>query len=179
MNYTFLPQYERNKLKTEYRVRAAIVFLFVLSVSVVIGIVSLFPTFILSKIEEKNQLSMIAETNKKNDANGMNDIKAQLTKDNTLLIKATEVAKNPSYSSAIRDIINAKGTVKIDSISFSNNSTTTVDVFVQGFSVNRDSLLAFKSRLESAFSGSTVDLPLSELAKNKDIKFSFKFSFNI
>lgn len=179
MNYTFLPQYERNKLKNEYRVRAAIVFLFVMSISIVIGIVSLFPTFIFSKIEEKSQLSMIAETNKKNDENGLNTIKTQLGKDNILLEKASFVSKSTKYSEVIQDIVSAKGAVKIDSISFVNNSTTTIDVFVQGFSNTRDNLLAFKNRLESAFSGTSIELPLSELAKNKDIDFSFKFSFNI
>ncbi len=179
MNYTFLPQYERSRLKTEYRVRALVVLTFVMSVSVIIGVVSLFPTFIFSKIEEKNQLSMIAETNKKNDESGLSDIKAKLTKSNLLLSKAEESLKAPVYSSVVKDIINAKGVLKIDSISFTNSSTSTVDVFVQGFSANRENLLAFKDRLESIFPGKSIDLPLSDLAKNRDIKFSLKFPFNI
>jgi len=177
MNYTFLPQSERNKLKREYRVRALVVLLFVLSTTVLIGITSLFPTFINSKIIEKQELSKIAEINKTNNENGLEIIKKQLNSDNLLLVNAEETTKSPTFYPIIKDIVVAKGSVKIDSIAVTNVSTTTIDFIIQGFSFTRESLTTYKTRLETSIPGSVVVLPLSDLAKNRDIQFSLKLTY--
>lgn len=179
MNYTFLPQTERNKLKKEYRVRALVVLLFVLSVSVLMGVVSLFPTYINSRIVEKQELAKIADINKTNDSNGLEAVKKQLDADNVFLVNAETTNTASTFYPIIKDIIIAKGSVKINSIAITNVSTTTIDFVIQGFSTNREGLIGYKNRLETSMSGSVADLPLSDLAKNRDIQFSLKFTYSI
>lgn len=179
MNYTFLPQIERNKLKREYRIRASVVSLFVLSVVMIIGIAALFPTFISSKIVEKNELARIAEINKTNNESGLEIIKTQLNRDNILMNSVEDAVSTPTFYTAVKDIVTAKGSVKLYSIAVTGFSTTTIDVVIQGLAPSRDSLIAFKNRLETSLPGSSANLPLSDLAKNKDIQFSLKFTYSI
>lgn len=179
MNYTFLPKNERAKLKTEYRVRALIVLFFVFSVANIFGIVSLFPTYINSKITESGELAKIVEINKKNTENGSDVIRKQLDQDNVVLNNAEKTSLRPEFYPLIRDIISARGIVTLNSIAVTNVSSTTMNFLVQGFSPTREGVISFKNSILSSVASSTVDLPVSALAKSKDIQFSVNITTNI
>jgi diacylglycerol kinase family enzyme len=179
MNYTFLPQIERLKLKREYRTRALVVGLFILSTAMIIGTISLFPTYIDSKLQENSELAKIAEITKTNDANGLEEIKRELAFDNALLSFAEKTVSGNYYYEIISNIILAKGSIKIGSISVTDFSTTTISFTIQGNAPTREGLTSYKNRLESTMPGSMAEVPLSDLAKSKDIPFSIKFTYSI
>ena len=47
---------------------------------------------------------------------------------------------------------------------------------VQGIAPTREALVSYKNRLEGLTIGNKVELPISELAKSKDIRFSLRFT---
>ena len=51
-------------------------------------------------------------------------------------------------------------------------------LFIGGESLNRDSLIAFSESLKSVNKFINVDLPLANLAKNRDVDFDIKVELN-
>jgi hypothetical protein len=62
----------------------------------------------------------------------------------------------------------------MNSLSFTAVGTSTVEVVIRGTADTRDALVLFKRRLEQDPLISSVELPVSDLAKSKDITFALK-----
>ena len=174
MQHTLLPATERRALRREYRVRVLIVLCFMASLAGLIGIGSLFPTFMRASLEEQSTLSVIASLKKVKDDSGMTKIEGELADDEALLAALEKHIGTALLSSVVEDAISARGSLQLTSFSLNRASTSTVVVVLQGTAQTRDALLAFKSRLESRVPGTKVELPISELAKSSDIPFSLR-----
>jgi hypothetical protein len=153
--------------------RAGVVLLFFVSIAGVIGIVSLLPSFVYitsEKISGERSLFSLRDVNK--EKTGTESI-GEITKQANVLTLFKDRSKSKTnYSSIIESILGVRGAVTLNSMSVSRIGTTAVVVVLRGIAPSRDSLVAFKGRLESAISGNKVDLPVSELAKSKDLQFS-------
>lgn len=176
MQHTLIPLHERIALRREYRTRVVIVFLFAISISIAIGLGALFPAFAQVSLEERQQLETIASLKKGKDTSGISGIESEFGRDralvNSLLIRSAPF----SYSRVVEDVIRIRGQVKIRAISVEQVATTTLAIIIQGIAPTRDALLAYHDRLENQAFGNSVDLPISELAKSKDIPFSLKLT---
>jgi hypothetical protein len=173
MRHTLIPTTLRKSLHHEYHLRAGVAFLFMFSMAWVVGIVSLLPSFVHVMTEKNVADSTLQSLKKASDANTSASAGNGITKQANALALFNDQSKGKtSYSSVIGSIVNVRGDVGFTSISVSRTGTTTVIVTVQGTAPSRDSLMAFKGRLESTVNGNKVDLPVSELAKSKDLQFS-------
>jgi hypothetical protein len=76
------------------------------------------------------------------------------------------------FSTAIAAIAAIRGPVSITSFAVEQPSSSVIVVTVQGQAPTRDALLAFKDRLAGIAPGASVDLPISELARDSNIQFS-------
>lgn len=174
MRHIFLPNKEQTILKRRYLIRVAIVLFFLFSVSGLIGISSLFPTYISLNTEEQSQIKMVNLLKKNKDNSGIarlqNELKADA--DKIQILAAVSVGATPS--DLIERIIVARGQVHITSIIINEVSTTTANITLGGVAPTRESLVAFKTRLQGLSVGNKVDLPISGFAKSKDIPFSLK-----
>ncbi len=160
--------------------RAGIVFLLMFSIAGVIGIVSLLPSFVYVMVEKETverSLSEIKNINKVNP--GVDDGKEIVKRSNTLTLFNDRSGGETDFSTLIEDVITTRGGVELTSIGTSRTGTTTVVMVVRGIAPTRDSLVAYKGRLESAMKGNTVNLPVSELAKSKDLDFSLTITNEI
>ncbi len=174
MRHTLLPLPERIVLRREYLVRVLIVLCFVLSLAILVSIASLFPAFIRASVgfdAAKNEAAAV--TKNPNDAN-LAKIQAEMVKSLSLLAMLSEQEDSAKISDLINGIVNMRDDIKLTSISASKESSTTLAVNLQGIAPTRDALLLFKKRFESATPGNKVDLPVSELAKSTDIRFSLQ-----
>ncbi len=173
MQHTLVPIEERNMLRHEYRIRLGIVACFALSLAGIVGVSSLFPAFFRSSLEEHSELDTIATLQKEKTKTGITQIENELAADNLLLAPLSSANIVP-LSSEVQDITALRGNIKLISLTFVRLSGGNVGSVIQGIAPTRESLLAFKGRLEANTPGGIVDLPIAQLAKSKDIPFSIQ-----
>ncbi len=176
MNYTFLPYSEQRDIKRDYRVRAAIVFLFFLSVAFMAGIASLFPAYIHASVEKGFHLRAVAALRQTSGAAALASAEQSLAS-STALMSALSASVTPGpFSQAVEDIAAARGNMSLNSFEVSRSGASGLSISIQGFAPTRDSLIAFKGRLNDLSPGITVTLPVSELAKDANIPFSIQIT---
>ncbi len=174
MRHSFLPEKEQSTLRRGYLVRIAIAMLFLLSLAGLIGVGSLFPAYIYGYTEEKSQDKVAATLKENQNVDTVTKLR------NELLVDATRMQKLSVNSALvptdiIEQIISSRGQVPFDSIFIDDVGTTTLTVTVNGVAPTRESLVSLRNRLQVFAVGNKIDLPISGLAKNKDIPFTFKF----
>lgn len=154
-----------------------------MSCAVLIGIVSLIPAYFFSYTQEKEVLSSLASLQKGRQERGTNTILSELAESNKIIKTLKGQNKNVIYSDIISQIIHQKPSgLTINSfnvVTVNSSSTVPVDVSLQGKASTRDALIKFKNNVEASAFVTKVDLPISDLAKNKDLSFSMKISFAI
>jgi hypothetical protein len=174
MIYTFLPRSEQKDIKRDYRIRVAIVLLFFLSLAAVVGVGSLFPAYIHASLEENLRLRDAAALKKTSAAAGLAVAERTLSDSTTLMSLLSRSVSSGQFSAAIADIAYARGGVKVTSFSVVMEASSTLSIIIGGFAPTRVSLLSFKNRLDALAPGISVDLPVSELARDANIQFSIK-----
>ncbi|MEN9912700.1 MAG: hypothetical protein RLY66_108 [Candidatus Parcubacteria bacterium] len=176
MRHSFLPSQDQKALKKRYRLHATVVALFLLSVVGIIGIGSLFPAYVEVSFEERDQNASLKDGADKEGVQSIADIISELQSDAILTRELSNTLTEERSSDFIKEVISARASVKVHSISIPEVSTTSAVIVIQGIAPTRESLVSFKTRLEGLANGNKVELPISELAKSKDIPFSFKFT---
>ena len=180
IHYTLLPEKEIKKLKKEYRTRLVIFLLFFMSCSVFVGIISLAPAYIFSYTQEKEVLDRLAELQIKRQTDVVGSIKKELTDVTTIINKIKTGSDSVIYSNIVSKIISQKPSgVSIKSFDMQatgESATSTIIAVIQGKAITRESLVAFKDRLTKDPLISKVELPVSDLAKSRDISYSIKVS---
>lgn len=175
MYHTLLPQKERRAIRREYRIRALIVFLFIVSVAGTIGVVSLFPAYVRSTLDAKTAAKEL-EAAKSESSPELSAIQDQVSVGQILLTKLQSEFKSQRLSIWAENVVNNRGTVRINALNVNMVSTSSISILVKGIAPTRDSLLGFKQTIEDQIPGSKSDLPLSELAKGTNIEFSLDFN---
>jgi hypothetical protein len=174
MQHTLIPFTERKKLRNEYHVRAWIILLFALSFAGTIGVASLVPAFLRGSMEERAQLDAIASLEKNKQASGAVNVEQELIADKMLLAVLAEGSDRILLSAEIRDLILSKGSVQITSFAVERIEKGQTRIVIQGVAPTRESLLQFKTKIESGVPGTVTTLPISQLAKSTNIQFSME-----
>lgn len=172
MQHTLLPPTERSILRREYRIRAVVVLLFMIACAGTIGAISLLPAFLHASFEANSVSKKTASLKGDKDAVNTGKIESELAADAALAEAVSGRVGESHFSDIVKSIVSARGTVRITSFSLEYPSSTTMRVVVAGIAPNRSALLSFKSALGGILPQTTADLPISELAKSKDIPFS-------
>lgn len=180
IHYMLLPKDEMKALRREYRVRLSIAVLFFLSCAVALGIAALIPSYIYTHSQQIEVAVRKAEIEKNRKASGADQIEKDLAESQIIAEKIARETDSISNSSVIEKVISHR----IPSISLSSfevaralGSTTPTKVIIQGKAQTREALLDFKKGLEGDSSFADIELPLSDLAKSKNITFAVRFSF--
>ncbi len=182
IHYTLLPDKETKSLRREYRTRLFIIFLFFFSCSVGIGILVLIPSYLLSHGQESMALEHAKELQKSKEASGAAQIEKDLQK--TKMIADKIIADNDGvvFSDIVERIISHRSKeIYIVSFDFSKEVGTSTQalVVIQGKAVTRESLVKFKEALEADVYFQKIELPISDLAKSKDIGFALRLTTNL
>ncbi len=181
IHYTLLPENEVKILRKEYRLRLTIIFLFVLSLAVVVGILALLPSYIHSRSQLLIASEQTKVLEKGRQERGADQIEKELVQAQALVDKIKEHEDGMFFSNNIKDIFNLRTSgISIYSFDISRNESTTtpITVVIGGRASTRESLVSFKESLESDKRFSKVELPISDLAKSKNISFAFRLTIS-
>lgn len=174
MRHTLLPLHERILLRREYHVRVTIVFLFMVCLSLLIGISSLFMTYVKALSLESDVQAKANAVDVEKDSKDIKDIQQSVVKSLALLDSLNKEKKVVPFSDLIGGIINMRSVLRFTAFSVAKVGTTTYNISIQGIAPTRNSLLTFKTNFENLATGNKVELPVSELAKSTNIQFSLQ-----
>lgn len=175
--FKLLPTQEKKKLEKEYRIRLCIVaFSFIFFIEL-IGAISLLPAFFLSTVKEKEviteQLIVSKVTEDEKDEKFDEEIKKVREQIQQLKIDEKEIA----IAHVLNTVNKNKPTgVRLTSFNLVRNVGEESELRIIGIAQNRDSLVSFRDTLENESLFSGVELPISDLAKSKDISFSLNLT---
>lgn len=175
MYHALIPEQAAKSLKTEYRVRLLVVFLFFMSSAAVIGAVCLFPAYLLSGLNERQDEGQ-AQALVRATASSTSSTEGDLTAAGALVSSISSFVSAP-LSNVILHIsaIRSRGvSVSSFDVQYAGNKASTVTL--SGIALTRGSLVAFRDALEADKSFSGVMVPLSDLAPASNIAFSIKLS---
>ncbi len=174
--HTLLPLHERKILRREYRFRLVIVLCFLISVAGIVGTGSLFPAFVHAVLAERDAENSLILLTKDKKGSTVADVERNLNANKALLVSLTDSTHGQDFSFVVQTIVGLRGPIRINSAMLAKMGTSTATVTIGGIAPTRDSLLAFKSRLESIASGHKVSFPVSVLAKSTNIQFSIQIT---
>jgi hypothetical protein len=170
--FKLLPYNEQKRLSANYRLRVLTVALFALCAIEVIGAVSLLPAHFWSGIKGKNietqHSAVAAELTSVHDSTLSGQFKAS-KRQLSILGQSSGIP----ISMVVKTIVATKVSgVSITRITVKEEKTNLFDTTITGIASSRDSLVSFKKSLERETRLSGVALPVSDLARNKDIPFT-------
>lgn len=171
-----IPPTAKKSIKREYIKRVLTVWLILFSVAFAILAVFLLPTFVALRGEisslEENAAAGLARVSQY-------DVSAtELINANTLAKMLLERATTSSPSEVINTLTTIAGTkVPLTNFLFSNVATVG-KITVSGVAATRQDLAVFRDAVSKDERFSTVDLPISNLIKDKDLLFTMNISFS-
>lgn len=164
-----IPESARSSAVREYRLRLAAVGLFVLGVLSICSALMLSPAYFFAKLEKDNA---VQEEARLSQADG-----ARAQGEGAMLMRAAAEAKllfslfsAPPKSERTQAVLSAAGSgITITRVSFSDTDSV---LQISGTAATREALLAFSRRLTQIPGVAAADVPVSDLAKNTDIRFN-------
>ncbi len=177
--FNVLPHNFKDVIKKKYAYRRTILWMCAGVVLECLYILLLVPSYISIRAQENDMVVSVAPqtvTTAQQDSQT-----AQIFKDVNKKIALLASFPSTKYThDLVSEIISLKGaSVNIKEIMFQSSTATSSTVSVTGVAIDRESLLAFSKKLESDPLFDTVNLPVSNFAKDKNIQFSLTMNANI
>lgn len=170
--FTIITEQYEKMLRRDYRLRLASVVLFALSIICVVGIVSLIPSYILSNDQYTSADRDLQALRTRREESGVVKQEKEIFVSRDLINKVNAHV-SPVYLSGIVEALVAE---RSSGISITQMTVDMGAVSFGGVARDRESLVAFKRNLEQSGRFIKVELPLSDLAKSRNINFSIKAS---
>jgi len=168
--FLLIPTEQKNKLVKQYRLRLVFLVLGLLVVLLGLGSFSLLPAYYSILEDEKVITGQVSELEKSiADKSGEDFEKSlRILKENLKVLKGED-----RDITSIINFINSKVSeaVTLTKFNYKHNIETASVLEVGGMAKDRGSLLLFSKDLKGNESFSTVDLPISNLAKETNIDF--------
>lgn len=168
-----LPEYQKKKVLTEYRLRLAVVFILMLAFAIVAFAIFLMPSYVYlysakSELVAKKHVleSIIAARSGIKVNQGTGDVGKSIA-----ALKPMSGSLNPLLY--IDQLTPASASIHVSGYFMATTPNNKVGIVITGTSDTREALSAYAAALNAKFGG--VKLPLSALAKQGNIPFDFKF----
>jgi hypothetical protein len=170
--YTLIPEQSTKYLKNEYRIRVLILLFLFMSLGVWVGVISLFPSYVVSVTEEKKALAEAGVVEQSAQSASTTSAMAQITEANSAIKTLENSQDSLMLSSIVEDITNRRTAgVVINDFEVGRTGGTGTNIVIEGKAATRDALVAFKNNLASDTRFSKVDLPVSDLAAATGVNF--------
>ncbi len=153
----------------EYVLRLTVVILLGLFSTLMAGAIFLLPSYIWLRISEKEILDKKTGSEQAHVADPhLNEVLAEAK----LKMSGLHATEATSVIDLINGIVEARGTgIKLSGIDFASVDGK-INFHISGVSATRDSLVAFSKRLQANPLYITVDVPISNFVKDRNIAFS-------
>lgn len=173
--FTFLKGEYRQRIIGEYRKRLLVLALYLIIPLLFILLVLALPLFVSLRSQNIAILSEREVYSKKMAESGQIEIENQLKNMQEMIIVLKQDIRNAPLVSVIERVLSEKNEgVKISSLSLERKKEGWL-VGLSGRAETREVMVDFSKRLETVPAFSLVDLPVSSLAKNRDISFTISF----
>ena len=174
--YKLLPEKRLNDIEREYKFRRSILMIISLCVVFAIGIAILVPLYIFSMTKERSAVNRLEVTKKLPLLeNGQNiDEWLKSTKEKQRIL-APALKKDEPYEYFNRIISLKPEGISLKNLSWKRDPKGTV-ISVNGIASTRNTLLMFEQALNNSGQFSKAALPVSNLARDKNIDFSLTIS---
>ena len=163
---------EKKKIHRDYAFRLFSVVLNAISVSALIGIVTLFPSYFISDLEKRaavDQAELVRETNDDGEENVALVLKEAQQKLEILSPEYEKVSIRTIFDTTIGY---KPSTVALTGIIYQKDDKGNIKITISGVADRRDDLLMFSQGLKKDALFDDVELPVSNLAKDRNIKFT-------
>jgi hypothetical protein len=178
--YTLIPQKYNQRLTNDYRLRVLTVLFFGLAIATLIGVASLLPSYIISEQSEKDAVTTADEIRKDRESRGVDVLEGESKEANRLTSALIGDSDPASFSGLVNDIAGKRMSgIYITSFMMKSSGTTTLEAVIKGKASTRDSLVNYRRKMVEDTRFTKVDLPISDLAKSKDIPFTLTVSASI
>lgn len=170
--FNLLPNLFKDEIKSEYKLRKWIVILFFVLFIQLSFLAVAFSMLVVSSDRESEVMSQIKKENETLSSQNANDIQKIITSTNKKLLIFDMIMKYPEILPIYNGIIAQKTSdISIRGFNYAVGTTDT-SIIVSGVSNTRESLVSFVKNLEETKMFTKVDLPVSNLAKQKNIEFN-------
>ncbi|MDO8589926.1 MAG: pilus assembly protein PilM [bacterium] len=165
-----------HKVAHKYAMHRAVVMLSAFIFVLVAGIIGLLPSYVLSNARQNEALERTRIMNSAGQIDNESVLQAWLKEMNRKLRILSPALDMDRPSAFIERVLDQKATgVRVTGFSWIR-AKDKVTLSVNGITLDRQALITFEDRINSSGYFSEVTLPISNLAKDKDIDFQIKFS---
>ncbi|HEY0964599.1 MAG TPA: hypothetical protein VGE31_02275 [Candidatus Paceibacterota bacterium] len=171
-----IPPKAKRSILLEYWLRVLTVWFSLWSVAILIGVAILIPSYVLIVSQVKVYSDSAAEASQKilDFENVSKDLVRSSQQAGTLL-KGLEDPLLSGYTERFKELEGSG--IEISEIVMGRTDTGMSPAQISGEAESRQALADFRDRLRMEENVAGVDLPISNLAKDKDIQFSLTVSF--
>lgn len=175
--FKLLTEEGRQKVRHEYVMRRTAVMLIATIFVLIVIIIGLLPSYLLSNVRHNETLEWVSIINRLESLQeNEGELKAWLSETNRRLKVLSPKLDVDRPSIFIEHILEQR----VNSVSIENFSWVKVGdkatFLITGVASSRQSLVTFEEGLSSSGHFSEVVLPISDLAKDRDVDFQIKFS---
>lgn len=168
-----IPPDAQIQVKREYHLRVATVWLVLFSCALLIVAILNVPPYVLIRTQLEAFLTEYAQANLESES--FKDSEREIVRANEIAQLLSQTNKYPSFSSIIAELENISGdTVSITEVGVSKTTEGLAPIVIQGTATTRLALTTFVENLEAHELFMNVELPLSNLARDRDITFNIK-----
>ncbi len=171
-----IPPVVRKSIVTEYWIRVASVWLFIVAVAATAVVFLSLPVYVLVSSQVDVYAQSAAEATERVTEYDLSA--GALVRANVMAQKVFELREVEKFSTIVASIEALQGSdIVIDGFEFARQENSLAPVQVTGRAATRQALSDFRESLLSQESISDVILPISNLAKDRDIQFSVSITF--
>ena len=166
-----IPPTAKKRLKFEYWIRVASVWLLIWATALIIGGSLLFPTYVLigSQIDVFAESAALA-SEKVNDYENVSKTLVQSSQQARFVLSESELPEVSSYVDLFKSLENSE--IEINRISIIRGEEGVQPAQIIGEANSRQALASFRDRLVAEEVVLDVDLPISNLAQDSEIAFN-------
>lgn len=167
-----LPPAAKKQIVFEYWTRVVCAWIILWSICLLIGLVVLFPTYMLLVWNnDVQEASAVAATERSTEYETLTTIVQSAT---TQAEDIVRISRRTSLTAIMDDIWGAvqPNQIAVTSISVFQEEAELQPITVRGEANDRQALAAFRDQLEQLPFVTSVDLPIENLASNQDITFT-------
>lgn len=175
--FNLLPKAEKEAIRRAYRIRLAIVILWLSFATLIVASALLLPSFLLSSQKEKAAEQRFKTLSKSVARGNVSDLNTLLSDAQSRLQLLSHNAPEVFLYEMLMRVVPVKGgAVSLSGISFTTVEGKSRHIDITGVAKNRAALLAYVRALERLGLFEKVDVPISNFAKDADINFSLRAS---
>jgi Tfp pilus assembly protein PilN len=172
--FTFLPKSYRSEVLTEHRLRVVLVFSVMVTVSLALGAILALPTFFVSSAQKSSMLVEKERLLKAADSTRLDEVTAQINGiQRKIDVLSVQSERRPLISIVEKVLAQLDPGVSLSGIALHKEAGIGA-IVISGAAETRDGLVQFSNNLRGEPSFTKVELPVSSLAKSKDIIFSIR-----